>query len=84
MAGFTDETGQFGPGAGEIEEMFTFQQATALEIEKMARIRADAMMLARTIVMEGPPDYARSIAIQKVREAVMWANAGIMLSGKVG
>jgi len=84
MAGFTDETGRDAAGGmGDIEEMFTFQQATELEVEKMGRIRADAMLLARTIVTECPADYSRSIAIQRIREAVMWANAGIMLQGRV-
>jgi hypothetical protein len=71
MAGFEHE-------ADSIEEMFTFQSATDLEILRMGHVRADGMLLARTIVAECPPGYAVEIAIQRIREAVMWANAAIM------
>ncbi len=84
MAGFVDETGQdAASAAGDLQEIFTFQRASEGEVNQMENIRVDALVLARRIVDECPPNYHRSIAIQRVREAVMWANAGIMLARKV-
>ncbi len=81
MAGFTDETG-IG-GEGQLTDIFTFQVTTDAQVNQMDHIRRDALILAERIQMECPPDYQRSKAIQKVREAVMWANAAICLHGKV-
>lgn len=81
MAGFTDETGV--GGEMHLTDIFTFQVTNSAQINQMNQIRRDALILAERIQMECPPDYQRSIAIQKVREAVMWANAAICLHGKV-
>ena len=81
MAGFTDETG-IG-GEQQLHEVFTFQTTSEAQIVQMNNIRREALALAERIQMECPPDYQRSVAIQRVREAVMWANAAICLEGKV-
>ncbi len=81
MAGFTDETGV--GGMAQLTDIFTFQTADEAMVTQMDNIRRDALILAERIEMECPADYQRSIAIQRVREAVMWANAAICLRGKV-
>lgn len=80
MAGFTDETG-IG-GEQQLTALFTYQTASEQQVVQMGNIRREALILAERIQAECPPDYQRSIAIQKVREAVMWANASIVLEGK--
>lgn len=84
MAGFTDETGQDATAAaGDLQEIFTYQRISEQEAAQMENIRVDALVLARRIVDEVPPNYHRSIAIQRLREAMFWANAGISLGRKV-
>lgn len=84
MAGFVDETGQdAASAAGDLQEIFTYQRVSEAESAQMENIRVDALVLARRIADECPPNYHRSIAIQKVREAMFWANAGLSLRRKV-
>lgn len=52
---------------------------TALQLARMESISGAAMNLARTIANTVPPGADRSAAIRKLREAVMTANAGIVL-----
>ncbi len=80
MAGFTDETG-IG-GTADLTDIFTWKNTDEAQVARMDNIRREAQLLAERIEMECPPDYQRSIAIQRVREAVMWANVAICLEGK--
>jgi hypothetical protein len=80
MAGFTDETGLH---EGTLDDIFTFQTTDEAQVARMNNIRREALILAKRIQDECPEDYQRSVAIQRVREAVMWANAAICLQGKV-
>ena len=80
MAGFTHET-VIG-GTADLTDIFTWKNTDEAQVARMDNIRREAQLLAERIEMECPPDYQRSIAIQRVREAVMWANVAICLEGK--
>ena len=51
-------------------------------IEAHRRIRAMGKRFAKDILLQTPIGREQTIAIRKVREAVMWANAGIACGGK--
>jgi len=63
----------------ELEKAFTYQRPTQEQIDSLAEIRSAAFDFARTIERLCPPSAARTVAIRKVREAVMTANASIVL-----
>lgn len=47
------------------------------QAERYALIRSQGGQLGRSILRLTPPSREQSIAIEKIREAVMWANAAI-------
>lgn len=62
---------------GEIAHAFTYHPPTADQVVDYERIRAEARDFVETLVDLVPPSRELSLAITKIREAVMWANAGI-------
>lgn len=62
-----------------IDELFTYHSPTPEQIEKLALVRNTARELADVIVMACPRSADRSAAIRKLRDAVMTANASIVL-----
>ena len=62
-----------------LEKAFTYQRPTEENIDSMTKIRAKALELARAIDEHCPSSADRAAAIRKVREAVMTANASIVL-----
>ena len=66
-----------------LEEVFTYHAPSEEQIKSMAKIRQFALDLADTILDECPACADRTTAIRKVREAVMTANAAIVLKGIV-
>lgn len=61
----------------EMEKRFTYHQPKPGQPEKYAAIRAKAKELAELITELSPQSREQSLALTKVEEAVMWANAGI-------
>lgn len=62
----------------ELEHRFKFHPATGEKRGKHEVIRGAALYLANVIVDNAPDDSReRSLAITKVEEAMMWANAAI-------
>ena len=63
--------------ADALETIFTYHAPTGDQPEKYKAIRMAGMMFARVVheSCEGGP--SRTTAINKIREAVMWANASI-------
>lgn len=59
-----------------LDNLFTYHPPTADDVPAYERIRNAGKALAQAIVEDTPPSRERSTAIAKVREAVMWANAG--------
>lgn len=48
-----------------------------LQVIAYQKIRSSGRHLAAGIMNHCPPGHERNIALDKIREAVMWANAGI-------
>jgi len=65
-----------------LESIFTYHSPTADQVDRMKKIREKAFELATLIEKSCPVATALgdvTISIQKVREAVMFANASIVL-----
>jgi|TARA_Y100000310_G_scaffold199226_2_gene199219 hypothetical protein len=60
-----------------VERDFTYHPPTEDSVPKFTAIRDEAKDLALLIVRLCPPSRERSLALTKLEEAVMWANAGI-------
>ena len=60
-----------------IENAFTYHSPKEGQPEKYAKIRAKAKALAYLIEDTVPDSREKSLAMTKLEEAVMWANAGI-------
>ena len=63
----------------EIKEIFTYHSPQGDQQERLVKVRSDAKMLAHTIIECTPPSADQSASIRKLREAVMTANAAIVL-----
>jgi hypothetical protein len=61
----------------EIDHNFKYHPPTEEKHEKYFAIREKAKELAKIIQMEVPASRERALAMTKLEEAVMWANAGI-------
>lgn len=77
-----DEVIQQDPMHAQVEHQFTYQTPTTEQVAAMAAIRARAKQLGHVIVEKCPPSPDRTAAIRLLREAVMIANASIVLGGK--
>lgn len=63
--------------AMQLDRGFTYHAPNESQVERYPLIREKAKELANLIVALSPPSREQSLAITKVEEAVMWANAGI-------
>lgn len=66
----------------QVEHQFTYQTPDAVAVSAMSAIREQAKALAHRIVESCPPSPDRTVAIRHLRDAVMNANASIVLGGK--
>lgn len=62
-----------------LEEQFEYHRPTDIQLARIASVREAAKNLGRAMLNCVPPGPDRSAAIRKVREAMMTANAGIVL-----
>lgn len=65
----------------QIEELFTYHAPTDEQKLKYIAIRSKAMEMARVIDAQCPGSPDRTVAIRKLRECVMTANASIATNG---
>lgn len=63
-----------------IENNFTHHEVSAQRIEDMEHIRSEAKALAYTIDRLCLNSREKSLAMTKLEEAVMWANASVARS----
>lgn len=63
----------------DLKDSFTYHSANSKQIEAMAAIRSKAFELAELIEYLVPSCPDRSAAIRKIREAIMTANAAIVI-----
>jgi hypothetical protein len=62
----------------ELSKRFTYHPPTTEgKVEAYQRIREDARLMANTINTQAPESREKSLAITKLEETVMWANAAI-------
>lgn len=64
-----------------LNEIFSYRSPSHLTGPKFESIREAARHFAKVVSLNVPSGPDRYIAIQKIREAVMIANAGIALDG---
>jgi hypothetical protein len=68
-----------------LDNIYTYHPATDLQQNLYENLREYGKKLADVILELCPPDSReRKIALMKVEEAVMWANASIARSGGEG
>lgn len=65
----------------ELENRFKFHPADEKAGRKHEQIRHQCHQLAATVQMMTPPGREQSLAITKIEEAMMWANASIARKG---
>ena len=63
-----------------INDLFSYHLPHADQIDRFKSIRDKAWALALTIVTYTPESPERDVAISKLQEAVMWANAAIAIN----
>lgn len=61
----------------DLERNFTYHRPTGDQPERYTKLRAKAKEFAEMIVEHVPASRERSLALTKIEESVMWANAGI-------
>lgn len=61
----------------ELESRFSYHAPKDVQPERYERIRYKALMLAAYINEKCPESREKSLALTKIEEAVMWANAAI-------
>lgn len=59
----------------DLADLFTYHPPTPYKIGQHQRIREAGLELAHVITAGVPDGAMRTLAIRKVQEAVMWANA---------
>jgi len=62
----------------ELQIRFTYHRPTQNQVEKMAEVREKALEFAKLIVKNSPYSVEQTRAINKIEEAVMLVNAGIV------
>jgi hypothetical protein len=60
-----------------LDKAFTYHAPKDDQPVRYTSIRADAKVLAENILSACPPSRERSLAMTKLEEAIMWANASI-------
>lgn len=63
--------------------MFTYHKPTQGQVDGMELLRIHARVLMREILGCCPPGNEKALAVERLREAIMWANASIVLEGKL-
>jgi hypothetical protein len=66
----------------QIKAIFTFHPVQADQPQRYEHLRAAMLEVAVDVMVMCPPSRERSLAITKMQEAVMWANAAIAINEK--
>ncbi len=66
----------------DVEDIFAYHAPSIGQAEQYERIREAARKFAHVLLEETPVSADQTVAIRKLRECVMTANASIALSGK--
>jgi len=66
----------------ELKRRFTYHPPKDDQLERYEKLRSNVAFLAAYIRSETPPSREQSLALTKLDEAVMWANAAIARNEK--
>lgn len=66
----------------DLEGIFTYHPPKKGQPAQYQRIREQAKRFAQLVVAEAPDSEERVVAIRRIEEAVMWANAAIARHGE--
>jgi hypothetical protein len=61
----------------QVDHSFAYHAPTGTKGERHAAVRGTMLESARQVLELCPPSRERAIALTKLREAMMWANAAI-------
>jgi hypothetical protein len=61
----------------DIDNVFTYHPPVGDQVERYQYIREGGRILARLIDGQAPDGPEKTLALRKLQEAVMWANAAI-------
>lgn len=64
----------------ELEKMFTYHPPKSNQIDRYGDLREAGKLFAIVIANNCPDSAEKTLAIRKVQEAVMWANASIAIN----
>ena len=67
----------------DFDHVFAYHQPTADQVVSYAELRQKGKELAQLIEKLCPASADRTVAIRKIREALMVANAAIALDGRI-
>ncbi len=70
------------PDEDDLQKWFTYHKPTDADIPKYLAVREAALAFAQVVYVNCPNGADKSVAIRKIREAVMTANASIACCGK--
>lgn len=65
-----------------IDNNFTYHKPHGDQPQRYETLRADAKTFAAAVLSKVPESRERSVALTKIEEACMWANAGIARNEK--
>lgn len=66
----------------KVNNIFTFHPVQGNQVQRYEYLRAVGRMLAHDFLAMTPKSREQSVAITKLQEAVMWANAAIAINEK--
>lgn len=61
----------------ELENYFSYHPPKGDQVERYGNIREAGLLMAQVVIDNTPPGPDQSVAIRKIREGVMMANAAI-------
>lgn len=64
----------------DINSAFVYHRPTEDQTERYTELRANAKIFAELIEHNCPPSSERTLALRKLQECVMWANASIAIN----
>jgi hypothetical protein len=66
----------------DLENIFTYHAPFGTQQERYVVLRNAGKTLAAVVLASCPPSAERTLALRKIEEAVMWANASIARNEK--
>lgn len=68
------------PTAEELKNIYTYHAPNPGQQDRYVALRAKGLELASLVLATTPQSREQSVALTKVQEAIMWANAAIAIN----